>query len=97
MSALNIHMKKTVYTLVHRDTGERCFRTYVSRARARIAQRSRNRRLGFADRVERAEIVDNWEVERCVDLNGDVVDATYCVVEITVDIDIGTVVDRDLE
>ena len=84
-------MLKTVYFLVHRDTGERCFRTYVTRARARIAQRSRNRRLGFHDRVERAEILDNWEVERCVDQNGRVVDATYCVVEETVDIDPMTV------
>jgi hypothetical protein len=80
-------MLKTVYFLVHRDTGERCFRTYSTRARARIAQRSRNRRLGFIDRVERAEILDNWEVERCVDQNGHVVDATYCVVEDTVDVD----------
>lgn len=80
-------MLKTVYFLVHRDTGERCFRTYMTRASARIAQRSRNRRLGFLDRVERAEIEDNWEVERCVDQKGCVVDATYCVVEDCVDID----------
>jgi len=84
-------MLKTVYFLVHRDTGERCFRTYSTRARARIAQRSRNRRLGFLDRVERTEIGDNWEVERCVDQNGEVVDATYCVVEETLDIDPMTV------
>lgn len=82
-----MRMQKTVYFLVHSVTGERCFRTYMTRARARIAQRSRNRRLGFLDRVERVEIGDNWEVERCVDQQGRVVDATYCVVEECIDID----------
>lgn len=56
---------KTVYYLLHRDTGEPCFRTYHTRAAARIAQRSRNRSLGFHHRVQRAEVSDNWEVERC--------------------------------
>jgi hypothetical protein len=75
---------KTVYYLVHKDTGERCFRTYATLAGARIAQRSRNHRLGFTDRVERVVLEDNWEVERCrVDLK--IIDATYAVVEGMID------------
>ena len=77
-------MLRTVYYLVHRDTLER-LRYYKSLAGARIAQRSRNARLGFHKRIERIEISDNWEVERCELENGTVVDATYCVVEDTIE------------
>ena len=73
-------MLRTVYYLVHKDTGER-LRYYKSLAGARIAQRSRNARLGFLKRIERIEIGDNWEVERCELDTGTVVDATYCIVE----------------
>ena len=74
----------TVYYLVHRDTAEPCFRVYKTRAAARIAQRSRNRSLGFQHRVERVEAGDNWEVERCV-IAGEIVDAPYCIQESTIE------------
>lgn len=74
----------TVYYLVHVHTGEPCFRVYRTRAHARIAQRTRNSRLGFDHRIERVLIGDNWEVERCL-VDGEVVDATYCIVEGTIE------------
>jgi hypothetical protein len=77
-------MQNSVYYLVHKDTLER-LRYYKSLAGARIAQRSRNARLGFGQRIERVEIGDNWEVERCVLDDGTVVDATYCIVEDTIE------------
>ena len=77
-------MQKTVYYLVHKDTGER-FRYYRSLAGARIAQRSRNAHLGFSKRIERVEQFANWEVELCLLDDGTVVEATYCIVEDTVD------------
>jgi hypothetical protein len=76
-------MQRTVYYLVHRDTQERV-RYYKTRAGARIAQRARNSQLGFLTRVERIEISDNWEVEQCV-VDGVVVEATYCIVEDTIE------------
>jgi hypothetical protein len=76
-------MQKTVYYLVHRDTNER-LRYYSSLAGARIAQRSRNARLGFVLRIERVELGDNWEVEQCL-VDGCIVEATYCIVEGTID------------
>ncbi len=76
-------MQKTVYYLVHRDTGER-LHYYKTLAGARIAQHSRNYRLGFRDRVERASIGDNWEVERYRH-NGELVDGTWCIVEDTIE------------
>jgi hypothetical protein len=79
-------MLKTVYYLTHKDTGLR-LRWYTTLAGARIAQRSRNRSLGFVTRIERVEVADNWEVERCVNSTGDIVDATWCVVEDTLDIE----------
>ena len=77
-------MLKTVYYLVHKDTGRR-LKYYRTIAGARIAQRARNARLGFHTRVERISIVDNWECERCVDSNNNIVDATYCIVEDTIE------------
>ena len=76
-------MQKTVYYLVHKDTQER-LRYYSSLAGARIAQRSRNARLGFIQRIERIEIADNWQVEQCL-VDGKIVEATYCIVEDTID------------
>ena len=77
-------MQKTVYYLVHKDTLER-MRYYKSLAGARIAQRSRNARLGFLKRIERIELEDNWEVERCELEDGSIVDATYTIVEGVID------------
>jgi hypothetical protein len=76
-------MQKTVYYLTHKDTGER-LRYYKTLAGARIAQRSRNARLGFFQRIERVEIADNWEVEQCL-VDGTIVTATYCIVEDTIE------------
>ena len=77
-------MQTTVYYLVHKDTRER-FRYYRSLAGARIAQRSRNSRLGFLRRIERVEQFTNWEVELCELDDGSIVEATYCIVEDTID------------
>jgi hypothetical protein len=77
-------MLKTVYYLVHKDTGER-LRYYKTRGGARIAQRARNSHLGFRLRLERIELWDNLEAEQCTDSKGNIVTATYCVVEDTVE------------
>lgn len=77
-------MLETVYFLTHKDTMRR-LRYYRSLAGARIAQRIRNRSLGFDQRVERVEIGDNWEVERCELSNGEIVDATYCIQQDVID------------
>jgi hypothetical protein len=73
-------MIKTVYFLVHRDTNEK-LRFYHSRNGARIAQRQRNHRLGFIERVSRTEIRENCEVELCKLPDGSVVEATWCIEE----------------
>ena len=78
------HMQRTVYYLCHKDTGER-FKYYKTRAAARIAQRSRNARLGFDRRIERVEQFNNWEVEVCELVDGTVVEATYVIQEDTID------------
>lgn len=75
--------QNTVYYLVHKDSLRR-IRYYKSLAGARIAQRARNRLLGFHQRIERVN-VDNWEEERCVLSSGAVETATYCIVEDTLD------------
>jgi hypothetical protein len=77
-------MQMTVYYLVHKDT-QRRLKWYKTLAGARIAQRSRNARLGFIQRIERVSIYDNWEAEQCLDNNNNIVTATYCIVEDTVD------------
>lgn len=77
-------MNKTVYYLVHKDTGRR-LKYYMSLAGARIAQHSRNARLGFTDRVERVEQFNNWEVELYKLTDGSIVEGTYCIVEDTID------------
>ena len=75
---------KLVYFLVHKDTLERV-RYYHSLGGARIAQRHRNARLGFHTRIARSSPQDNWEVEQCVDADGQLITATYCIVEDTLD------------
>ncbi len=73
-------MQRTVYYLVHRDTGRR-LRYYTTLAGARIAQRQRNHRLGFIERIERVSTEDNWETEQCLNVHGELVEATYSIVE----------------
>lgn len=70
---------KTVYYLCHLLTDRR-LRWYHSLAGARIAQRSRNHRLGFHHRLERVQI-GTAEYERCLDSQGEVVDATWYIQE----------------
>lgn len=71
-----------VYYLAHCETHVR-LQYHKTRAGARIAQRSRNARLGFHTRIERV-LVGNLEYERCL-LNQQVVDATWVIEEGTVD------------
>ena len=77
-------MLKTVYYLAHRDTGLRRG-YYNTRAAARIAQRSRNARLGFQDRIERVEQFSNWEVELYRLSDGTIQEGTWCIQEDTID------------
>ena len=73
----------TVYYLAHGDSDRR-LRWYATLSGARIAQRSRNKRLGFALRLERVQLGDR-EYERCLDSSGSVVDATWFIEEGLVD------------
>ena len=77
-------MLKTVYFLVDHTTGRR-IRYYKTLTGARIAQRSRNRSLGFEDRVERIELSDNLEVEQCALPDGRIATATYAIQEDTIE------------
>jgi hypothetical protein len=77
-------MLKTVYYLTHQDTGQR-LRYYGTLAGARIAQRQRNARLGFDERIERIELWDNCEAEQCRLRDGTVKTATWCIVEDVID------------
>ena len=77
-------MLKTVYFLVDHTSGRR-IRYYKTLTGARIAQRSRNRLLGFDQRVERIELGDNLEVEQCELADGCIVTATYAIQEDTVE------------
>lgn len=74
---------RTVYYLTHRDS-QRRLRYYSTLAGARIAQRSRNSRLGFHTRIERVQL-DQFEYERCLDSDDSVVDATWIIEEATID------------
>lgn len=76
---------QTVYYLVHKDTHLR-LKYYKTLTGARIAQRSRNHRLGFIERISRKELADNWEVEICRNIDNLVLEATYCIVEDQIDV-----------
>ena len=73
----------TVYYLAHTDTDRR-LQWYSTRSGARIAQRQRNKNLGFTVRLERV-IIGDREWERCLDSQGTVVDATWYIEEGVVD------------
>jgi hypothetical protein len=73
-------MIKNVYYLRHSDTHERCFRPYMTLAGARIAQRSRNARLGYKTRTARTTEAD-LEFEQCVNAEGTLVLATWAIEE----------------
>lgn len=77
--------RKTVYYLELRDSHRR-LKYYRTLAGARIAQRSRNHRLGFLTRIERiVEDTTSRELELCVCVDGTEQLATYCIVEDTVE------------
>jgi hypothetical protein len=72
---------KTVYYLEHLDTGRR-LKWYRTLAGARIAQRSRNHRLGFLTRIKRiTEEHTERELELCLTSDGTEHIATYTIVE----------------
>ena len=72
---------RTVYYLEHLDTGRR-LKWYRTLAGARIAQRSRNHRLGFLTRIKRiTEDLTERELELCQTADGTTHIATYCIVE----------------
>ena len=72
---------RTVYYLEHLDTGRR-LKWYRTLAGARIAQRSRNHRLGFLVRIKRITEADTErELELCQTADGTEQIATYCIVE----------------
>lgn len=77
-------MQMTVYYLVHKDT-QRRLKYYKTLGGARIAQRARNHRLGFIERIERICMFDNWEVEMCRNTDGNILEGTYCIVEDTIE------------
>jgi hypothetical protein len=77
--------RKTVYYLEHKDSHRR-LKWYKTLAGARIAQRSRNHRLGFLSRVKRILDSDcDRELELCLTVDGTEQIATYCIVEDTVE------------
>ena len=74
---------QTVYYLVHR-LQERRLKYYTSLSGARIAQRSRNNRLGFPVRVDRIWI-DHREYEQCLMPDLTVELATWVIEEDCID------------
>lgn len=74
---------RSIYYLTHTETDRR-LRWYSTLTGARIAQRSRNSRLGFHTRIERVW-VDNCEYERCLNSDNVVVDATWYIQEDHID------------
>ena len=79
-AARGLYMIRNVYYLVHSATHERCFRYYETLTGARIAQRSRNTRLGYKTRVQRIYDED-LEFEQCVNSQGELVRATWAIQE----------------
>lgn len=77
-------MPKTVYYLVHKDTHRR-LGYYKTLGGARIAQRSRNRLLGFHTRIARIDIEENFTAEQCINTDNEIVYATYCIQEDHID------------
>jgi hypothetical protein len=83
---------QSVYYLTHKDTGRR-LKWYKTLTGARIAQRSRNHRLGFVTRVERI-VTEDSESELCVTVDNITMIGTYTIVEDTVDSTLDSIVDH---
>ena len=79
-------MIKNVYYLRHSHTHERCFRYYKTLAGARIAQRSRNARLGYKTRTTRT-IEAELEFEQCQNAEGKLVLATWAIEESYIEVE----------
>ena len=79
-------MIKNVYYLRHSVTHERCFRYYETLAGARIAQRSRNARLGWKTREKRTVEAD-LEFEQCYNAEGVLVLATWAIEESYIEVE----------
>ena len=79
-------MIKNVYYLRHSQTHERCFRPYETLAGARIAQRSRNARLGYKTRTTRT-IEADLEFEQCENAEGVLVLATWAIEESYIEVE----------
>ena len=79
-------MIKNVYYLRHSETHERCFRYYMTLAGARIAQRSRNARLGYKTRQART-IEADLEFEQCLNAEGTLVLATWAIEESYIEVE----------
>ena len=77
-------MIKNIYYLRHSVSHERCFRYYETLTGARIAQRVRNRQLGYKTRLQRV-VRDDLEFEQCVNSQGSVVLATWAIEEDHID------------
>ena len=76
-------MNKTVYYLEHKDTGRR-LKWYSSRTGARIAQKLRNRRLGFGRELERVT-QDDREICWYTSNTEGHAQGTWIIVEDTID------------
>ena len=85
-------MLKTVWFLVHRDTARR-LRAYATLAGARIAQRARNHRLGFTERLLR-EQQGSREIEICEGRHTPAQIATWCIEQADIEQDAGVVLDE---
>jgi hypothetical protein len=72
-------MQKTVYYLVHWESSKR-IRYYTTLGGARIAQRNRNKHLGFHTRVDKL-YTDNYEYELYSIEDNTIVKGTYCILE----------------
>jgi hypothetical protein len=79
--------KIQVYYLVEAATGRRC-RYYRTQTGARIAQRLRNRHKGFEQVQERIILDSGLEQELCRDKDGNIVLATYSIIEDWIDLNL---------
>jgi hypothetical protein len=85
-------LTRTVWYIIDSNNGQRLAH-YRTQGGARIAQRLRNRHLGWLHRVERV-LQEDQEWELCVNSEGDMELATYTVQEDHIE-HIESIVDND--
>lgn len=73
-------LRETVFYLVHTANGAR-IKYYRTHTGAKIAQRLRNRNLGFLTVESRIQLASGEEQELCLDKNNNLVTATYSIIE----------------